>query len=168
MEVRRFDKEELAFFAVPRPWKQIELRFDCRTQKDENPFRDAFIEADDDGGMGFLRWLKDRRSWVLTDKGKSWVGPELLAKGRAWSPPKKRRDPKKDPPVDIFGDDPVAEAAEEFVARNAELLSRLEDDSYEVIPCEACGTTEGCRCREESPEAETARLVREQEEDESE
>lgn len=83
---RNFSKSELAFFAVPRSWREIELRFPCRSPDDERDLRDAIIQADDDGGFGFIKWHADKQSWCLTDRGKQWVGKSLVTAGAKESP----------------------------------------------------------------------------------
>ncbi len=78
-----FSREELAFFAVPRTWiPWIVARFG-----DDSDVRDAIIHSDTDGGLGFLFWMKAKQSWVLSDKGKRWVGNRALMKGARWELP---------------------------------------------------------------------------------
>lgn len=82
---RTFSLDELAFFVVQRNWKAIVARFG-----DESNIRDAIILADDEGGLGFLHWEAgspgELGTWVLTDRGKIWVGPRALARGERWAP----------------------------------------------------------------------------------
>ena len=85
---RRFDRAELAFFAVPRTWREIEMRFGLEAKTEA--FRDCVILADNEGGAGFLKYLHPIRHrlssgcdvgcWVLTDMGKNHVGERLIAR----------------------------------------------------------------------------------------
>lgn len=79
---RVFSLEELAFFAIPRAWPIIVQRFG-----DGSEIRDAIIHVDDEpGGLGFMRWHAPTGTWVLTEKGKIWVGARAIAKGIRWAP----------------------------------------------------------------------------------
>lgn len=75
---RRFDRSELAFFAVPRTWREIEMRFGLEAKTE--PFRDCIILADNEGGSGNLKYLQPLKSWVLTDAGKARAGDRLIAR----------------------------------------------------------------------------------------
>lgn len=75
---RRFDRSELAFFAVPRTWREIEMRFGLEAKTE--PFRDCIILADNEGGSGDLKYFRVEKSWVLTDVGKARVGERLIAR----------------------------------------------------------------------------------------
>lgn len=75
---RRFDRSELAFFAVPRTWREIERRFGSEAKTE--PFRDCIILADNEGGSGHLKYLQPIKSWVLTDVGKAYAGDRLIAR----------------------------------------------------------------------------------------
>jgi hypothetical protein len=75
---RGFDRSELAFFQVPRTWKEIEARFGFEAKTEE--FRNAVIRADDEGGDGWLHYLYPAGQWVLTDTGKTHVGKAILAR----------------------------------------------------------------------------------------
>lgn len=75
---RRFDRSELAFFAVPRTWREIEMRFGSEAKTE--PFRDCIILADNEGGSGFLRYMQPIKSWVLTDRGKAHAGERLITR----------------------------------------------------------------------------------------
>jgi hypothetical protein len=92
MRSRTFSRVELAFFAIPRRWNPwIVARFG-----DDSDVRDAIIHADTDGGLGWLYWMAPKMSWVLSEKGKRWVGPRALAHGARWSLPAGVTDPLAD------------------------------------------------------------------------
>ena len=81
---RTFDRNELAFFAIPRTWlgeTGIVARFG-----DGSDVRDAIIHLDNKGGFGLLRLEQKDKTWVLTSKGRNWLSPHLLAKGKRWAP----------------------------------------------------------------------------------
>lgn len=63
-----FTVEELAFFQVPREWKDIQGRFG----KSERGGRslDAVLDADCDGGRGLLWWCRATSTWRLTEEGR--------------------------------------------------------------------------------------------------
>lgn len=87
---RTFTRRELAFFAIPRRWiPWIVARFG-----DKEDVRAAIIQADEDGGLSLLRWLAPIKSWVLSDKGKRWVGNRELALGTRWKLPDGVTDPR--------------------------------------------------------------------------
>ena len=71
---------ELAFFCVPRTWKEVMGHF--RPQRSASDILDAIIEADCDGGRGFIDWRGRIRAWVLTDEGREYVD-QRAAKGEA-------------------------------------------------------------------------------------
>jgi hypothetical protein len=75
---REFTRAEFAFFAVPRTWREIEMRFGPEAKSEE--FRDAVILADDEGGSGFLHYLHPKRSWVLTYAGKEHAGAAMITR----------------------------------------------------------------------------------------
>jgi len=78
MEQRVFSKTELAFFAVPRTWREIEMRFGQEAKTE--PFRDTIILADDEGGSGMLHYMYPEGQWVLTDQGKKECGARVIAR----------------------------------------------------------------------------------------
>lgn len=91
---RKFDMQELAFFACPRRWIPIIVeRFG-----DDSDVRDAIIHSDEDGGLGFLRWKAAAGTWELTEKGKRWVGNRRMMKElREW--PDTRVSGAEEPPA---------------------------------------------------------------------
>lgn len=87
---RRFDRSELAFFAVPRTWREIEMRFGSEAKTE--PFRDCIILADNEGGSGDLKYLRETKSWVLTDAGKARAGERLIARELRVYPDKREKE----------------------------------------------------------------------------
>lgn len=84
-----FRPDELAFFWDPRPWlPDIRDRF-AAGRPGSSDIRDAIIEADDEGGRGYLRWFKDAMTWGLTDAGKRFVEASIstrkIRKAREWT-----------------------------------------------------------------------------------
>lgn len=75
---RVLTRAELAFFAVPRTWREIEMRFGQEAKTEE--FRSTIILADDEGGSGMLHYLHPKRSWVLTDAGKAHAGKNIITR----------------------------------------------------------------------------------------
>jgi predicted RNA-binding Zn-ribbon protein involved in translation (DUF1610 family) len=150
---RMFSREELAFFAIPRRWVPwIVGRFG-----DESDVRDAIIHADDDGGLGFLHWVSPEMSWVLSGRGKRWVGNEALARGAKWELPQSRAQIL----AEIFDGPDTRESVKAI----ADTAIRVSDRSL-VLPtssaivkflCPKCGTKSlgVTRCLEcEPPEPE--------------
>lgn len=97
---RKFELEELAYFALPRAWNK-EDGIDRRFEKfDDQDLRDAIIHADDEpGGLGFLHFDQAAGTWELTAKGLRWVttwgGEAMLRRAKAWKPAKPRTKPAK-------------------------------------------------------------------------
>jgi hypothetical protein len=125
MKVRRFDRAELAFFAVPRCWKEIERRFGQEAKEED--FRNAIIFDDDEGGEGRLRYLYPAGLWVLTDAGKAHAGNRLIAREmrvypdlrkKTAEPPKKEAKPEAGELRDAFAGFAAAPGPLE---RNAEI-----------------------------------------------
>lgn len=94
-------REQLREFSTPRTWREIlsmpipgEVRGPAarvqrgRPSRREAWWRDAVMDADDQGGFGLLTWRRGaaldshRRSsapsgwWVLSDEGRAYVGLE--------------------------------------------------------------------------------------------
>ncbi len=94
---RKFDMQELAFFAVPRKWlPSIVARFG-----DDSDVRDAIIHFDEDGGCGYLRWKAAAATWELTQKGRNWLeafAPRAISNAlREW-PDTRGSEKWSDPP----------------------------------------------------------------------
>ncbi len=80
--MRVFSRQELSFFSVQRRWlPEIVARFG-----DDPTVRDAIMLFDSDGGLGLLIWVTNEASWVLTDKGRRWVGLRGCIVGAKWQP----------------------------------------------------------------------------------
>jgi len=107
---RRFDRVELAFFAVPRMWKEIEMRFGSEAKTE--PFRDCVILADNEGGSGDLKYMRETKSWVLTDLGKSRAGERLMARELRVYPDKRQLEAEKQAAGEAFNE--VMERANPF------------------------------------------------------
>lgn len=99
---RRFDRVELAFFAVPRAWREIEMRFGLEAKTE--PFRDCIILADNEGGSGDLKYLRPSKSWVLTDVGKARVGERLIARELRVYPDRRRLEEEQKEAGDAFNE----------------------------------------------------------------
>lgn len=99
---RPFSPTELGFFAVPRPWTEINERFQSSAPRDEAELRDSIIDVDDDGGLGFLHWHKEVQggSWRLTDKGERFAGARAVEAGKRW-----RSNADRPIPPELFEDD---------------------------------------------------------------
>jgi hypothetical protein len=67
LEAARLDAGTLARFASALTWPEI-LRLDRRVRVSWWTY--AIGDAED---RGLLRWLRDRRAWVLTDAGREAV-----------------------------------------------------------------------------------------------
>lgn len=80
--MRIFTRMELAFFSVQRRWvPEIVARFG-----DDQSVRDAIMHFDSDGGLGFLTWIAKESSWVLTSRGRRWVGDRACILAARWEP----------------------------------------------------------------------------------
>lgn len=149
---RRFDRSELAFFAVPRTWREIEMRFGSEAKTE--PFRDCIILADDEGGSGDLRYLREHKSWVLTGAGKARVGDRLIQRELRVYPDKRAIEAEREAAGEAFNAAMEASACSDVKQAFADLL-------------EVPGPIESGYVAEDLG-SELERLVREQAEDDSE
>lgn len=126
---RRFDRSELAFFSVPRTWREIEMRFGSEAKTE--PFRDCIILADNEGGTGYLRYLKDKKSWVLTDMGKQHVGERLIARELRVYPDPREREAAGEAFNEAF--DPFADLLAAPGPLEGTIVTEKTDEKVEVI-----------------------------------
>lgn len=117
---RRFDRSELAFFAVPRTWREIEMRFGSEAKTE--PFRDCIILADDEGGSGDLHYLREPKSWVLTDTGKARTGERLIARELRVYPDKRAAEAERAEAGEAFNEAMEANADNGVKEAFADLL----------------------------------------------
>lgn len=130
---RRFDRAELAFFAVPRTWREIEMRFGQEAKTE--PFRDCIILADNEGGTGDLKYLREEKSWVLTDTGKARVGERLIARELRVYPDKRALEAEREAAGDAFNEAMEANAGNGVMEAFADLLASpgpIESGAVEV------------------------------------
>lgn len=161
---RVLTRAELAFFAVPRTWREIEMRFGQEAKTEE--FRSTIILADDEGGSGMLHYLHPKRSWVLTDAGKEHAGKNIITRE-----------------LHVYPDPREMQEREEAGAAFNELFAPLLENPGLVDVVELAGVkgpvlvgidraVEGADAtafvvRNEDGDIELARLIREQKDDDS-
>lgn len=139
---RRFDRSELAFFAVPRTWREIEMRFGLEAKTE--PFRDCIILADNEGGSGFLRYMQPIKSWVLTDRGKAHAGERLIVRELRVYPDARQAAREREAAGEEFNeameanaDNGVKDAFADLLAVPGPLESKEAlDTMFEAIPTE--------------------------------
>lgn len=67
LPVMPFTVDELAFFQVPREWREITKRFGKQRGLAQ------IVEADCEGGRGLLTWCRRTKTWRLTDAGRAFT-----------------------------------------------------------------------------------------------
>jgi hypothetical protein len=171
---RRFDRSELAFFAVPRTWREIEMRFGSEAKTE--PFRDCIILADNEGGSGDLKYLQPLKSWVLTDAGKARAGDRLIARELRVYPDLRQQAREREAAGEAFNEVMEANAGIGVKEAFADLLTTpgpLEANVITVADIMAADQKLAELAIPEfepvhvevHPESELARLMREQAED---
>ena len=163
---RRFDRSELAFFAVPRTWREIEMRFGSEAKTE--PFRDCIILSDNEGGSGDLRYLREGKSWVLTDTGKHRVGDRLIQRELRVYPDKRALEAEREAAGEEFNAAMEASACSDVKEAFAGLLESpgpLESGCIEIPASMTPEQVEATADDQESREDELARLAAEQAED---
>jgi len=71
-DANAFKPSELAFFDGGRTWLEIVERF--KEGRRVGAITDAVMDADNEGGRGFLRWSQVAQQWSLTPAGRKAAG----------------------------------------------------------------------------------------------
>lgn len=128
------------------------MRFGQEAKTEE--FRSTIILADDEGGSGMLHYLHPKRSWVLTDAGKAHAGKNIITRELNIYPDPREMEERE-------------EAGAAFNELFAPLLERPGLADVVVGVDSAVAGTDSTVFVEVDKDAELARLIAEQKDDDS-